>query len=94
MIILFLGGVIVEKLYTIKEFAEIMGIAVVTARLWIKQNKMSQLKDLIEHFSSKTLSIKNCPEDELGIGYEYLIKKFADCFRKKVYLCFSANSYF
>ncbi len=25
-----------------------------------------------------TLSIENCPEDELGQGYEYLIKKFAD----------------
>lgn len=36
------------------------------------------LKDLIEHFSSKTLSIANCPEDELGQGYEYLIKQFAD----------------
>ena len=33
---------------------------------------------LLEHFSSKTLSIENCPEDELGRGYEYLIKKFAD----------------
>jgi len=44
MIILFLGGVIVEKLYTIKEFAEIMGIAVVTARLWIKQNKINVVR--------------------------------------------------
>jgi len=36
------------------------------------------LLDLIEHFSSKTLSVANLPEDELGQGYEYLIKKFAD----------------
>jgi type I restriction enzyme M protein len=36
------------------------------------------LSDLIEHFSTKTLSIANLPEDELGNGYEYLIKKFAD----------------
>ena len=36
------------------------------------------LKDLIEHFSSKILSVANLPEDELGNGYEYLIKKFAD----------------
>ena len=36
------------------------------------------LKELIEHFSSLTLSVANCPEDELGVGYEYLIKKFAD----------------
>jgi type I restriction system adenine methylase HsdM len=38
----------------------------------------STLADLIEHFSSKTLSIANLPEDELGNGYEYLIKQFAD----------------
>lgn len=36
------------------------------------------LIDLIEHFSSKTLSVANLPEDELGQGYEFLIKKFAD----------------
>ncbi|MCM1941508.1 type I restriction-modification system subunit M [Streptomyces sp. G3] len=36
------------------------------------------LSDLIEHFSTKTLSVANLPEDELGQGYEYLIKKFAD----------------
>ena len=47
---------------------------------WTNKNGLpdSLLKDLIEHFSSKTLSIANCPEDELGQGYEYLIKKFAD----------------
>jgi type I restriction enzyme M protein len=36
------------------------------------------LAQLVEHFSSRTLSIENLPEDELGNGYEYLIKKFAD----------------
>lgn len=36
------------------------------------------LSDLIEHFSTRTLSVANLPEDELGQGYEYLIKKFAD----------------
>ncbi len=36
------------------------------------------LKNLIEHFSRQTLSIANVPEDELGNGYEYLIKQFAD----------------
>lgn len=47
---------------------------------WTNKNRLpdSLLKDLIEHFSSKTLSIANCPEDELGQGYEYLVKKFAD----------------
>lgn len=47
---------------------------------WTNKNRLPDklLKDLIEHFSSKTLSMTNCPEDELGQGYEYLIKKFAD----------------
>lgn len=38
----------------------------------------STISELIEHFSSRTLSIANLPEDELGNGYEFLIKKFAD----------------
>jgi type I restriction enzyme M protein len=47
---------------------------------WTNKNRLPDklLKDLIEHFSSLTLSLENCPEDELGQGYEYLIKKFAD----------------
>lgn len=36
------------------------------------------LKNLIEHFSKHSLSLANVPEDELGNGYEYLIKQFAD----------------
>jgi type I restriction enzyme M protein len=36
------------------------------------------LKNLIEHFSKHTLSLAAVPEDELGNGYEYLIKQFAD----------------
>lgn len=36
------------------------------------------LADLVEHFSKRTLSLENLPEDELGQGYEFLIKKFAD----------------
>ena len=47
---------------------------------WTNKNRLpdSLLKDLIEHFSTQTLSLENCPEDELGQGYEYLIRKFAD----------------
>jgi hypothetical protein len=47
---------------------------------WGNKNLLpdSTLSELIEHFSSRTLSIANLPEDELGNGYEYLIKKFAD----------------
>jgi type I restriction enzyme M protein len=36
------------------------------------------LRDLIEHFSTLTLSVTNVSEDLLGQAYEYLIKKFAD----------------
>lgn len=47
---------------------------------WGNKNLLSDatLTELIEHFSTRTLSIANLPEDELGNGYEYLIKKFAD----------------
>lgn len=47
---------------------------------WTNKRRLPDelLKNLIEHFSSQTLSIANCPEDELGQGYEYLIRKFAD----------------
>lgn len=47
---------------------------------WTNKNRLPDrlLKDIIEHFSTRTLSIANCPEDELGQGYEYLIKQFAD----------------
>ena len=52
---------------------------------WTNKSRLSDriLRDLIEHFSKYTLSIANVPEDELGIGYEYLIKKFADLTNKK-----------
>jgi type I restriction enzyme M protein len=36
------------------------------------------LKNLVEHFSRQMLSLSAVPEDELGNGYEYLIKQFAD----------------
>jgi len=47
---------------------------------WTNKNRLPDhmLRELVEHFSSLTLSLGNCPEDELGVGYEYLIKKFAD----------------
>ncbi|OKL46271.1 DNA methyltransferase [Boudabousia liubingyangii] len=47
---------------------------------WANKDQLpdATLIDLIEHFSSKNLSLANLPEDELGQGYEYLIKKFAD----------------
>lgn len=47
---------------------------------WTNKKRLPDrlLKDLLEHFSSKTLSLENCPEDELGQGYEFLIRRFAD----------------
>jgi type I restriction enzyme M protein len=47
---------------------------------WTNKNRLSDamLRDLVEHFSTLDLTIANLPEDELGQGYEYLIKKFAD----------------
>ena len=47
---------------------------------WTNKDRLPDhlLKELFEHFSSQVLSIENCPEDELGNGYEYLIKQFAD----------------
>lgn len=47
---------------------------------WTNKSRLSDetLCDLIEHLSSETLSLAHVPQDELGQGYEYLIKKFAD----------------
>jgi type I restriction enzyme M protein len=47
---------------------------------WTNKSRLSDetLRDLIEHLSSETLSLSHVPQDELGQGYEYLIKKFAD----------------
>lgn len=47
---------------------------------WTNKERLpdATLKNLLEHFSSQVLSIANVPEDALGDGYEFLIKKFAD----------------
>nr|WP_278436221.1 class I SAM-dependent DNA methyltransferase [Enterobacter mori] len=47
---------------------------------WTNRERLPDktLKDLIEHFSTRVLSVANVPEDELGNAYEFLIKKFAD----------------
>jgi len=47
---------------------------------WTNTDRLpdKMLKDLMEHFSTLTLSIANVPEDELGNAYEFLIRKFAD----------------
>ncbi|MEO1667247.1 MAG: class I SAM-dependent DNA methyltransferase [Chloroflexota bacterium] len=47
---------------------------------WTNKNRLSDatLTNLIEHFSTQTLSRERVDEDLLGQAYEYLIKKFAD----------------
>jgi type I restriction enzyme M protein len=47
---------------------------------WTNKDRLSDsmLRDLVEHFSTLELAVAKLPEDELGQGYEYLIKKFAD----------------
>ena len=47
---------------------------------WTNKDRLpdTTLRDLVEHYSGVTLSIADVPEDELGVAYEYLIKKFAD----------------
>jgi type I restriction enzyme M protein len=47
---------------------------------WTNKDRLpdATLKELVEHFSQLTLSVANVPEDELGVAYEFLIKKFAD----------------
>ena len=47
---------------------------------WTNKSRLpdATLRNLLEHFSKHTLSLAHVPEDELGQGYEFLIKKFAD----------------
>ncbi|QCR40751.1 DNA methylase [Microbacterium sp. SGAir0570] len=52
---------------------------------WTNKDKLpdSKLADLIEHFSTRTLSNANVAPDVFGNAYEYLIKRFADQSNKK-----------
>lgn len=47
---------------------------------WTNKERLpdATLKELIEHYSQVNLSLAEVPEDELGVAYEFLIKKFAD----------------
>lgn len=74
------GSAIVEAFHAIEKDNIKLLHGIFGDGAWTNKNRLpdSLLKDLLEHFSTKTLSIANCPEDELGQGYEYLIKKFAD----------------
>lgn len=52
---------------------------------WTNRDKLPdrKLADLIEHFSTRTLSNDAVPPDVFGNAYEYLIKRFADQSNKK-----------
>ena len=52
---------------------------------WTNKDKLPdrKLADLIEHFSTKTLSNAAVAPDVFGNAYEYLIKRFADQSNKK-----------
>jgi type I restriction system adenine methylase HsdM len=52
---------------------------------WTNKEKLPdrKLADLIEHFSTQTLSNANVAPDVFGNAYEYLIKRFADQSNKK-----------
>jgi type I restriction enzyme M protein len=47
---------------------------------WTNKDRLSDatLTNLMEHYSQQKLNIKTVPDDQLGNGYEYLIKQFAD----------------
>ncbi len=47
---------------------------------WTNKERLpdATLRDLIEHYSTVQLGIADVPEDELGVAYEFLIKRFAD----------------
>ena len=74
------GKAIVEAFHKIEAANPEKLIGIFGDGAWTNKNRLPDrlLKDLMEHFSSKTLSLENCPADELGQGYEYLIKQFAD----------------
>lgn len=74
------GKAIQESLRTIEKVNPDRLFGVFGDARWTNKNRLPDhmLRELVEHFSSQTLSLANCPEDELGVGYEFLIKKFAD----------------
>ena len=75
-----IGSALVDAFYKIQSANPDKLQGIFGDAAWTNKNRLPDrlLKDLIEHFSSQTLSLANCPEDDLGQGYEYLIKQFAD----------------
>ena len=48
--------------------------------IWTNKAKMpdSTIRALLNHYNSRILNLAECPADEMGTGYEYLIGQFAD----------------
>lgn len=48
--------------------------------IWTNKTKMpdATIRALLNHYNSLTLNLTECPADEMGTGYEYLIGQFAD----------------
>lgn len=48
--------------------------------IWTNKTKMpdATIRALLNHYNSLTLNLAECPADEMGTGYEYLIGQFAD----------------
>lgn len=74
------GSELVRALHAIEKANQSVLYGIFGDASWTNKDRLSDetLNNLIEHFSSKNLSVKNVPDDKLGDGYEYLIKKFAD----------------
>lgn len=48
--------------------------------IWTNKTKMpdTTIRALLNHYNSRVLNLAECPADEMGTGYEYLIGQFAD----------------
>ena len=48
--------------------------------IWTNKAKMpdATIRALLNHYNSRVLNLAECPADEMGTGYEYLIGQFAD----------------
>ncbi len=48
--------------------------------IWTNKTKMpdATIRALLNHYNSLTLNLAECPADEMGTGYEYLIGQLAD----------------
>ncbi len=74
------GTAIQDAMYAIESANPDMLSGIFGDAPWTNKNRLSDdtLKNLIEHFSTQTLSMVRVSDDLLGKAYEFLIKKFAD----------------